>query len=98
MDWQVKLATIQALSSSVSLHMRKPEDWYVHSSGLEIKLGATLRSPYGDGKTPEMAVNALWDQLTGLSEDQYIVLNAYQTNRRAIRWNGWMWQDVKESI
>jgi hypothetical protein len=93
MTWEQKLQALQALSD-VSLRMRKPGDWYVDSR-MEIKDGPVLVGAYGNGKTPQAAVEDHWQQYALLPLDKGpIVVDAMRDSRRHVRWNGFMWQDV----
>ena len=93
MDWQQKLEACQAMGD-ISLKMRKPGDWYVNHSGVERREGSCLSSGCVTGaKTPEDAVNQHWLWLT--CPGYYLVQNAF-SNRRAFRWNGFMWKEIEE--
>lgn len=97
MTWEEKLAACKAIGSEIGLRMRKPGDWYVDHCGVEVKEGSMLASRYGNGPTPQAAAEDHWTQLTELTPREYIVLDAGRSTRRAVRWNGFMWQDVQES-
>jgi hypothetical protein len=74
--------------------MRKPGDWYVDAR-MEIKDGSVLVGAFGNGRTPQEAVDDHWAQYAFLPADKGpIVLNAMGESRRHVRWNGFMWQDV----
>jgi hypothetical protein len=95
MEWQQKLQALQALAE-VSLHMRKPYDWYVNTS-MEIGAddSAFLIGEYGNGRTPEEAVNNHWLIFSTLESPKYVVIGASDGGkRRHVRWNGFMWEDV----
>lgn len=93
MNWEQKLQALQALCD-VSLKMRKPGDWYV-SSNMSIAGDGFLRSNYGNGQTPESAVNNHWENYTTLlSPESYIAVNQTFGPRKQVRWNGFMWEDV----
>src|SRR3990167_8513124 len=95
MTWEQKLAAFQALTEH-SLRMRAPGDWYVEGS-VEVKEGCILAGTYGNGRTPEAAVEDHWRQLVEeLPREKYLVIRAYRDTRRAVRWNGYMWADVRE--
>lgn len=97
MTWEQKLAAFQALGE-VSLKMRAPGDWYV-SSRVEVKQGSMLAGTYGNGPTPEAAVLDHWRQLVDeLPPREYLVTDAYRPNRKAVKWNGFMWQEVHEDL
>lgn len=96
MNWEQTVQALQALAE-VSLRMRKPGDWYVNAR-IEVKSGSMLVGGAGTGRTPEQAVLAEWNRLvTDLKDGEYLVINAGNEERRAVRWNGFMWQDIKEA-
>jgi len=95
MDYQQKLYALNAIAET-SLKMRKPGDWYV-SQSVEIKDGSVLVGSYGNGITPEEAINDHWDILTSLPHGKYLIARAHRDDRKAIRWNGFMWETVNES-
>lgn len=95
MDWQEKARALESLSE-IALKIDDNGRWYV-SQNVEIKDGSILASVCGRGETPEDAINDHWNNTTtGLPRDRYLVLNAYRPNRKAVRWNGFMWNEVKE--
>jgi hypothetical protein len=75
---------------------RKPGDWYVNQD-VEVKDGGILIGTYGNGATPEEAIEDHWRVLTEIPRGHYLVVRAFDNLRRAVRWNGFMWEDVKES-
>lgn len=94
MTWEQKLQAIQALNET-SLHMRKPGDWYVRC-GMEVGAdnSCVLIGRYGNGNTPQEAVEDHWKIYTDLLKlDEYCVVGCAE-NRRHVRWNGFMWNDV----
>ena len=94
MDWQQKAAALDALHK-IELHIRKPGDWYVHH-GVEIGGDGLLIGSYGNGATPEEAVEDHWRKLCDeLPVGRYIVVNAMNNRRRHVRWNGYMWCDLE---
>lgn len=94
MNWEQKLYALNALAEA-KLLMRKPGDWYV-SQSAEIKNGAVLEGSYGNVASPEEAVEDHWETLTRLAPGQYIVVRAFRDDRKAVRWNGFMWEAVIE--
>jgi hypothetical protein len=96
MNWEQKCMAIQALTGffGFALSIRKEGDWYVSYSGLERCEGSCLSSGCCNGKTPQEAVEACWKWAT--NPHYYMVVHAYDPNRRAVRWNGFMWEDVDE--
>lgn len=94
MTWEEKLSACCSIADT-SLSMRKPGDWYV-SSGMEvIERGhrGVLVGSYGNGKTPEEAVENHWKKLVENPEVECIVVHAMRDDRRELIWNGFMWQD-----
>jgi hypothetical protein len=75
--------------------MRKPGDWYVEQR-VEVRKGSVLEGRYGNGPDPEAAVLEHWQELTELGADEYLVARAYGDDRKAVRWNGFMWDHVQE--
>ena len=96
MTWEQKLDALQSLGEC-TLRMRKPGDWYVRQ-GVEVSQGNLLVGEYGNGKTPEEAVMNHWDLLSNLKPEEYLVVHAMGPNRQAVKWNGYMWQSVKENL
>lgn len=99
LNYQQKMHAIQALGDA-SVCMRKPDDWYVHQSGVDIKTGSVLEGRYGNGPTPEAAIHDHWDKLTKLqSGDECVVVferGDEGLRRRYVRWNGFMWETVSK--
>lgn len=93
MDWQQKLAAIQAFAGSydTSLKMRAPGDWYV-ACAMSIGDAGLLSGKYGNGTTPQEAVEEHWRIYSSLPRNRYAV---NKDNIRA-RWNGFMWETVTE--
>jgi hypothetical protein len=94
-NWEEKFAACQALGGECALKMRKPGDWYFAQRGVDIKSGPMLVGKFGQGATPQAAVEDHFRNLTELKSHEYVVINAYGI-RRAVRWNGFMWADVSE--
>lgn len=95
MTWEEKLAALQALGDT-SLRMRKPGDWYVSPSSRDVweRGSGVLVSVYGNGSTPQEAVEDDWRKMTELDANCVVVINARGSNRRQVIWNGYMWRDV----
>ncbi len=93
MEWQQKFAAIQAFAGSYDTYicMRKPDDWYV-SCGMSVGGNGMLHGKYGNGATPQAAVEDHWAQYEALPFDRYAV---NRENKRA-RWNGFMWAEVSD--
>lgn len=96
MDWQQKAAALDALAE-IEIKIRKPGDWYVHQH-VEIKDDCIMRGEYGNGRTPEEAIEDHWQRLVVNIEQTplYLVARAMRDTRRAVKWNGFMWMDYPE--
>jgi hypothetical protein len=94
MTYEQKFAALGALWFAPALHMQKPGDWYVLWTGVERREGGCLSSGCVSEATPELAVEAKWEWAT--DPRYYLVINAMRDNRRAVKWNGFMWEDVDE--
>ena len=94
LTWEEKLHACQALSEC-AIRMRKPGDWYVDTY-VEVRDGPILHGIYGNGGGPIAAIENHWDCMTNLQPGQYLVAHAGRDNRRAVRWNGFMWAAVDE--
>ena len=92
MNWQEKAEALNELSE-IKISFRKQNDWYV-SQSTEIGGNGMLLGSYGNGATPEEAVEDHWQQLVvDLPHNKFIVTNAYNKGRKERRWNGYMWRE-----
>lgn len=107
MDFDQKSAALRALAE-FTINLRDPyynvgrndgrPSWYILQA-IEIKDGSILRGEYGNGHSPEEAILDHWRVIVEeLPAGRYIVINAAGPNRRAVRWNGFMWAEVHEQI
>jgi hypothetical protein len=105
MDWQQKAEALAALTEfNIKFRERQwrigaAEPWYV-SQRIDVKEtgGSVLTGTYGNGSTPQEAVEDHWQRLVdGLKPTEYLVVRAGDSERRAVRWNGFMWVDVIEA-
>lgn len=95
LSWQQKAAALNALAE-IQIKTRPDGSWYVRQ-GVEVKRRGVLIGAYGNGDTPQEAINDHWQQLVGdLTTEQYLVVGAYGEKRLAVRWNGFMWARVEE--
>jgi hypothetical protein len=106
MDWQRKAAALNALAE-IKISIRTPGDWYVLQS-VNIREKNVMVGVCGNGKTPEEAIEDHWRQaVDDIIEDHwrqavddigdhYLVAREGGHPRRAVRWNGFMWEDVPE--
>lgn len=75
-NYQDKLFFLQNLAGTNDLlKMRKPNDWYCSLPG-EVVYQNISTSTFGNGGTPQAAVNAAWEIFTNLPENQYIRTNS----------------------
>jgi hypothetical protein len=103
LTYEQKFLALQSLlgfPGDASLHMRGMGNWYVSLPRVDIKDGGCLSSVGSTGKTPAEAIEKTWLALTeNLPKDQYIVLDASDPKkRRAVRWNGFMWESIDEGL
>lgn len=95
MNWQHKALAIQALTGpfGFSISMRKLGDWYVSHKYVSRKEGGCLSHSPQNGKDPEDAVNQCWEWMT---DPKFYMVKYEDAKRRAVKWNGFMWEDVNE--
>ena len=83
MNWEEKFEIMQNITHT-EIRMRKPSDWFV-SSWMQ-----TAGGNYGNGRTPEEAVNNHWDIITSYpvsinrtsgKEDEYFKWNGFMFTR-----------------
>ena len=95
LSWEEKLSALQNLCEC-HLVMRKPGDWYV-SAHMEIKDECVLVGSYGNGKTPQEAVEDHWRiYTTEATPLKPIVTNAMNDRRKHWFWGGFMWIEVPQ--
>lgn len=93
LTWEQKLHALQALCET-SLRMRAPGNWYVNAIGRSMtKLDGFLVGKYGNGKTPQEAIEDDWRQIA-LAGPEWLVIVDKHDGQRAFQWNGWMWDDA----
>ncbi len=96
LTWEQKLEALQALAefpNMVTISMRKPGDWYCSVSGIEVRKSHTLESRYGNGDTPQEAVENCFLVLTTIQRDEVLARNALGDKSKHFRWNGFMWNE-----
>lgn len=91
------LGGLTGSASSIALHMRKPGDWYVSMTAVEIGGNGFLSSIAGNGENPMQAVRNTWTRLTTLPPTKWIRVHGIN-GERIVRWNGFMWADVERTI
>jgi hypothetical protein len=95
MTLEEKLARLREIAHTEVL-MRDNGTWYVQAYGRETQRRGSgiLAGTYGDGRTPEEAVENDWEQIANLPPDRYVVLDAMSPKRRHVRWGGAGWIDL----
>lgn len=86
MTWEQKLAAIEALDAGAHVEMRAPGDWYVQASMEKREGTAILIGKYGNGESPEAAVEDHWRHYGDGSPLHY--------RDKWYRWNGFMWSET----
>jgi hypothetical protein len=89
LTWEQKLAALQCLADT-SLRMRKPGDWFVNANDRFVCGNALQTGSFGNGKSPQEAVEDDWEKMTELSSGRYVQVR----DGKRYRWNGFMWLDV----
>ena len=95
MTWEQKLAALKSLTET-HLKMREPGNWYVSAHAREVQDGCVLSSSYGNGATPEEAVEDDFRKMTAVKYPKAIVVNYRGTREKRVRWNGFMWESVND--
>lgn len=88
MTWEQKLQACQSIGN-ISLHMRRPGDWYVNHSVERVEGPCLSGGCVSDATTPEKAVDQHWAWLT---DKKYPVIRRHDARR--VQWNGFMWEDA----
>ena len=91
MNWEQKLMALKALCDT-HLCMRKPGDWYVSAYGRDVveSEGCILAGSYGNGRTPQEAVESDWSVIAEPGHALKITGKGY------MRWNGFMWETLRD--
>lgn len=95
MNWMDKAQALNSIGR-LSLHLSQVIEggWMASVERIEIGGNGFLHSPSCHGVTPEAAIDQLWQDLTDLKPDQYLVRNAFLGERHHYRWNGFMWDSL----
>lgn len=98
LSWQQKAKAIQVLTGwpNFSLKMRDIGSWYVEHRFIERKEDGVLSSGCQNEPTPAEAVDSCWEWMT--DPKYYLIVRAQFVERRAVKWNGFMWEDVSEEM
>jgi len=95
MDYQMKALALNTLSP-LTIHIRGIDDWYT-TFHVEIKKGGVLEGCCGNGKGPQQSIEDLWQKcVDGLQPGEYLVIDAYGPNRKAYKWNSFLWSPITE--
>ncbi len=100
MTWEQQFQAMQALllfKGDAALHMRHPGDWSMSLPDVDMKSSCILESVGRSGPTPEKAVEHTWSGLMNPKPGAYVVTKGIKGGRRAVKWNGFMWEDVSEA-
>ena len=87
---------MDALNGSFSIHLDIHGQWYATMSA-EVKHGGILEGVAFHADTLDEAIEGLWNELSTLPPDVYIVINATsETRRRHYRWEplAAMWKEI----
>ena len=96
LNWVQKWSAIKALCPNAALTSRDDGSWYVINHRVERREGGCLSGGHQSGEEPIEAIRELWEWMS--EPGYYLVLNALGSDRKAVRWNGFMWVDVDESV
>lgn len=88
MTWEEKFEALKALGNT-SLRMRKPGHWYVEPGGRCIRDGPLGDGAYGEGSTPQAAIEDDWSKIAEGGE--LIECSPWGGPKQLVRWNGYMW-------
>ena len=89
---EAKWGAILNLTPAATLIRRCHGNWYVNAPGREIKRGAILDGAYGNGTTPDEAVDNDWKAITELAPGETIILDSMKPTRRSVEWTGSGWR------
>jgi len=95
MNWEQKFQALMAICPEVSLKMRKPGDWFVSIPWVSRREGSVLSSGCDSAKSPEEAVAQRFEWATN---PKFYLVTTVNSCRRAVKWNGFMWADVDETV
>lgn len=87
---------LRAAGDNPAIRLDLNSRWYVDSrlevvgNGVIGGVGAKRSSEPGD------AVHLFWREIENLPDGHALTLNGSDPTRRLLRWNGFMWEDVRE--
>lgn len=91
MNWEEKWAALLALAPG-DVKMRRPGSWYAAIRAEQKMKDGFLYGDYGNGPTPEQAVQDAWNVYTKGVQ----VIYSNTGKREEYIWNGWRWVDMTE--
>lgn len=97
MDYRQQFIAMNALSPC-AIKIDVNCNWYVSQPAVEVKRGGLLCTDSGRGETPQHAIQEHWKRHTEMKPGEYLVVNAGEPTRLAVRWNGFMWESVREDL
>ena len=94
MSFREMTAALNAISPPLGceVKMRQDRTWYVSVSAEISHDGRFLESPTQAATNPEAAIREAW---ASYSTAKRVVYRSVNGIRRDVRWNGFMWEDVK---
>ena len=92
MTWEQKLEALMSLTET-TLVMREPGDWYVEAPGRHIGGDGMLYGKYGNGRTPQEAVENDWEIYSEVKYPMYVVIENHKGRNHYV-WTGYMWKKV----
>lgn len=93
MTWEQQLEALQSLGRCC-LKMRVPGNWYVEQPRVSIATGGMLVGKFGQGTSPEEAVEDHWRQYTTYVKDERVkVEQAGKVTGLYVRWDGYRWKE-----
>lgn len=93
MGYEQMIAAMKAIAPDAAIYFRGPRDWYVGRLP-EVGGDGLLSGIAGRAPDPVAAIQDAWDRLIAVQAPKYLVIRAMSNDRRQVRWNGFMWEDV----
>lgn len=110
LTWEQKLKALNNLTPT-EVKFRAPGDWYCYcSGGMSICNGSICSSSYGNGATPEEAVNECFKLYSEITLDNFYktkekdkrkyikVYGSSGDSDRYYFWDDFMWKEVKQDF
>lgn len=96
MTYEEKMLALDALGRPAGAKLRivdRAESWVCEVIRVEIKDGRHLEILSAWGSTPADAIEACWERAVSA---KMLVVNSTSPSRETFRWNGFMWERVRE--